>query len=589
LGLENHFLFSQLMESEMKKNKNESYKNGLRERAEEFINKNPLAIKEIPPDDVKKLIEHLQVHQIELEMQNEELRRAQLELEEARDKYSDLYDFAPVGYFAISDKGVILEANLTGATMLGVERALMIGKPFSKFINRDDQDIYYHHQRELIETESKQTCELGIVKKDGSQFHAQMECIPVFDENGKLDQIRAAMTDITVRKRAEGEKASLEVQLRQAQKMESIGTIAGGIAHEFNNILGVIIGNNELALMDMPDWNPAKNCLKEIQKASLRAKDVVRNILSFARKTPAERTPIRISTVIKESLKLLRASIPTMIEIRQNISCEREMILADPTEVNQVLMNLCTNAVHATGVEAGALEVGLEPIALDKDSAAKYDGLNPGDFVKLTVRDTGHGIDPEIIGRIFDPYFTTKSLAERTGMGLAIVYGIVKKHDGAIRVESEAGKGTVFEVLFPLHEGVVEQEVKEKPEVLPKGTERILFVDDEPSLVEMAERMLRRLGYDVETKTSSVEALDLFKEEPDRFDLVITDIGMPHMAGDMLAQKLIKIRPDVPVIICTGYSDRMDEDNAKERGIKAFVMKPLVMRDLAKTVREVLD
>jgi PAS domain S-box-containing protein len=577
------------MESEMKKNKNESYKNGLRERAEEFINKNPLAIKEIPPDDVKKLIEHLQVHQIELEMQNEELRRAQLELEEARDKYSDLYDFAPVGYFAISDKGVILEANLTGATMLGVERALMIGKPFSKFINRDDQDIYYHHQRELIETESKQTCELGIVKKDGSQFHAQMECIPVFDENGKLDQIRAAMTDITVRKRAEGEKARLEVQLRRAQKMESIGTIAGGIAHEFNNILGVIIGNNELALMDMPDWNPAKNCLKEIQKASLRAKDVVRNILSFARKTPAERTPIRISTVIKESLKLLRASIPTMIEIRQNISCEREMILADPTEVNQVLMNLCTNAVHATGVEAGALEVGLEPIALDKDSAAKYDGLNPGDFVKLTVRDTGHGIDPEIIGRIFDPYFTTKSLAERTGMGLAIVYGIVKKHDGAIRVESEAGKGTIFEVLFPLHEGVVEQEVKEKPEVLPKGTERILFVDDEPSLVEMAERMLRRLGYDVETKTSSVEALDLFKEEPDRFDLVITDIGMPHMAGDMLAQKLIKIRPDVPVIICTGYSDRMDEDNAKERGIKAFVMKPLLMRDLAKTVREVLD
>jgi two-component system cell cycle sensor histidine kinase/response regulator CckA len=473
--------------------------------------------------------------------------------------------------------------------MLGVERALIIGKPFSKFINRDDQDIYYHHQRELIETKSKQTCELGIVKKDGSQFHAQMECIPVFDENGKLDQIRAAMTDITVRKRAEGEKARLEVQLRRAQKMESIGTIAGGIAHEFNNILGVIIGNNELALMDMPDWNPAKNCLKEVQKASLRAKDVVRNILSFARKTPAERTPIQISTVIKESLKLLRASIPTMIEIRQNISCEREMILADPTEVNQVLMNLCTNAVHATGVEAGALEVGLEPIALDKDSAAKYDGLNPGDFVKLTVRDTGHGIDPEIIGRIFDPYFTTKSLAERTGMGLAIVYGIVKKHDGAIRVESEAGKGTVFEVLFPLHEGVVEQEVKEKPEVLPKGTERILFVDDEPSLVEMAERMLRRLGYDVETKTSSVEALDLFKEEPDRFDLVITDIGMPHMAGDMLAQKLIKIRPDVPVIICTGYSDRMDEDNAKERGIKAFVMKPLLMRDLAKTVREVLD
>ncbi len=573
----------------MKKNKNKSYNNGLKERAEEFINKNPSAIKKIPPDEVKKLIEHLQVHQVELEMQNEELRRAQLELEEARDKYSDLYDFAPVGYFTISDKGMILEANLTGATMLGVERGLMIGKPFSKFINRDDQDIFYRHQRKLIETKNKLTCELRIVKKDGSQFHAQMECIPVFDENGKLDQIRAAMTEITERKRAEEEKASLEAQLRQAHKMEAIGTLAGGVAHEFNNILGVIIGNNELALMDMPDWNPAKNCLKEIQKASLRAKDVVRNILSFARKTPAERTPIQISTVIKESLKLLRASVPTMIEIRQNISCERDMILADPTEVNQVLMNLCTNAVHATGVKAGALEVGLEPIALDKDSAAKYDGLNPGDFVKLTVRDTGYGIDPEIIGRIFDPYFTTKSLAERTGMGLAIVYGIVKKHDGAIRVESEAGKGTVFEVLFPLHEGVVEQEVKEEPEVFPKGTERILFVDDEPSLVEMAERMLRQLGYDVDTKTSSIEALDLFKEEPDRFDLVITDIGMPLMAGDRLAQELIKIRPDVPVIICTGYSECFSEEKAKEMGIKAFIMKPLGMRDLANTVRKVLD
>jgi PAS domain S-box-containing protein len=672
-------------------------------------------LSEKTPEDISSLIHELRVHQIELEMQNEELRRIQGELEKARDRYSHLYDFAPMGYFTGTEKGIITEANLTFASMLGAERSVLIGKPFTHFVLKDDQDIYYKHRQRLMEIEEPQMCELRLVKKDAHEFYARLECMVINNKDDDLKQIRVTVSDITERKqaeealreseekyrilteespiavsligrdgrykyfnpkfteifgyrlediptgkewfrkaypderyrkrviatwiddqkkhgigearrrtfnvkckdgsekvihfrpvtldkgdqivlyediterkRAEEEKEKLEDQLRQSQKMESIGTLAGGIAHEFNNILGVIIGNNELAMMDVPDWSPAKDCLKEIQKASLRAKDVVRNILSFTRKTPPQRKPIQISTVIKDSLKLLRASIPTMINIRQNILCEREMILADSTEMNQALMNLCTNAVQAVGDEAGVLEVSLEPTTLDEESVAKYVGLNPGNFVKLTVRDTGHGIDPKIIDRIFDPYFTTKSLAEKTGMGLAIVYGIVKKHDGAIRVESEVGKEALFEVLFPLFEGE-EEEVKEEPEDLPKGTERILFVDDEESLVKTVKRMLGGLGYQIETRTSSLEALELFKGEPHRFDLVITDMGMPKMAGDRLAQELIRIQPDIPIIICTGYSERIDEDKAKEMGIRAYITKPLVMKDLEKTVRKVLN
>ncbi len=391
------------------------------------------------------------------------------------------------------------------------------------------------------------------------------------------------------RKRTETALRDSQEQLRQAHKMEGMVTLAGGIAHEFNNILGIIIGNNELALMDVPDWSPARECLKEIQKAALRAKEVVRNILSFARKTPAERKPTQVATIVKETLTLLRASISANIDIRQNILCDREILLADPAELSNVLMNLCTNAVHAIGDGPGLIEVGLEPITLDRASVAKYEGLNPGNFVKLTVRDTGSGIDSRIIDCIFDPYFTTKSLSERSGMGLAIVYGIVKQHDGAIRVKSVEGQETLFEVVFPLLEVEIAREVRAAPEVLPKGTERILFVDDEPSLTKLVKHMLEQLGYRVETRTSSLEALALFKGEPGRFDLVITDMGMPEMAGNLLAQELMKTRSDIPIIMCTGYSARFDKETAKEAGIRAYAMKPLVMKDLAGIVRQVLD
>ena len=515
-------------------------------------------------------------------------KKAEVLLRKSEEKYRNLIELAQEGIWVIDKDNNTTFVNPSMAKMLGYTPDEMIGKSLFYFMNKHGRamaDKNLERRRKGI----KELHDFEFMKKDGDRIFTTMETAPIQDEAGNYMGAIAGIIDITERKQAEEALRESESKLRQSQKMESIGTLAGGIAHEFNNILGIIIGNTELAIDDVPEWNPAKESLKEIRKASMRAKDVVRHILSFARKTPAQRKPIQISTVVRESLKLMRASIPTTIEIRQNIACESEMILADPTEVNQILMNLCTNSVHALSEETGVLEVSLESISLDRDSAGQYENLNPGNFVRLTVKDTGQGIDQKIMGSIFDPYFTTKDMDKGTGMGLAVVYGIVKKHDGAIKASSELGKGTDIEVLFPLIEEVVEPEVEEEPEALPTGNERILFVDDEESLVKMAEQMLERLGYEVVTQTNPKEALTLFKADPSQFDLVITDMAMPQMAGDHLAQELMKIRGDIPVILCTGHSARIDEDRAKELVLAAYVMKPLVMRDFANTVRKVLD
>jgi PAS domain S-box-containing protein len=395
--------------------------------------------------------------------------------------------------------------------------------------------------------------------------------------------------DITARKKAEEEKAALEGQLLHAQKMESIGTLSGGIAHDFNNLLGIILGNAEMAMDDVPELHPTKFHLNEIRTASFRARDVVKQLLSFGRKTDPKQRPVRLVQIVEDALKFLRFSIPTSIEIRQNIQDDTDdSILADSTQINQVMINLCTNAAHAMEDTGGVMTIGIQNIYLDQISAAVYPDMPPGNYVKLTVSDTGPGIDPEIKDRIFDPYFTTKEVGKGSGIGLSVVHGIVKNHSGAISVDSKFGKGTTLSILFPAagEEAVIETEPDEK---LSTGNERILFVDDEESMAEIGRRRLERLGYQVESKTNSIEALELFRADPDQFDLVITDMTMPHITGDKLVKEVLKIRPGMPTILCTGFSEKINEEKAKEIGVREYIEKPFNRGKLSRLVRKVLD
>ncbi|MDM8517213.1 response regulator [Desulfobacterales bacterium HSG16] len=382
-------------------------------------------------------------------------------------------------------------------------------------------------------------------------------------------------------------KEKIESQLQQSQKMEAIGTLAGGIAHDFNNMLSVIIGNAELALYNVPESNPARKNLEAMKNAGLRAKDIVQQLLSFSRTSEQKQKPVNICPIIKDALIFLRSSIPTSIKIRKTIPDESVIILADPTQIHQVIINLCINAAHAMN-EGGIMEVNLSIIETDKDEIIQETELNEGQYVKITVSDTGRGIAKEHLDKIFDPYFTTKEIGKGSGIGLSVVHGIVNSHNGEISVDSEYGKGTTFKVFFP----VVEKEpvYEEETDItVPTGDERILFIDDEKSIVDMAIQMLEQFGYTVTAKTSSADALETFRTRPDKFDLIISDISMPEITGDKLAKELLQIRPDIPIILCTGYSSRINDEKAKEIGIRDLVMKPIVKSVLAKTIRKVLD
>jgi PAS domain S-box-containing protein len=404
--------------------------------------------------------------------------------------------------------------------------------------------------------------------------------------DGRLVHLQIA-TDISRIKDLEKESLRIQAQLQQAQKMEAIGTLAGGIAHDFNNILSAVLGYTEIALADAAKDSTLEKNLREVLKAGDRARDLVKQILTFSRQTEQELKPVQVKSIIKESLKLLRASLPTTIRIQSNIECD-SAVLADPTQIHQVLMNLCTNAAHAMRESGGLLQIDLSEVVLDADFRNQYPDISAGSYIKLAVSDTGHGMAGSIQKRIFDPFFTTKEPGEGTGMGLAVVLGIVKSHGGAVTMESHIAMGSTFNVFLPLIQAEVE--VKHSLQAsIPSGTERILFVDDELALVDLGKKILERLGYHVTTRTSSIEALELFIEQPEKFDLVITDMTMPNMTGDELAGRFMEVRPDIAVILCTGYSERISREKAQSMGIKEFILKPLVMSELGRTIRTVLD
>jgi len=410
--------------------------------------------------------------------------------------------------------------------------------------------------------------------------------------DGRALGVVQVVRDVSDSRKSEKEHRRLHSQLIQAQKMEAIGTLAGGIAHDFNNILAAIMGYTELSLQEAPENSSLKSKLEQVLKAGMRAKELVEQILAFGRQTQQvlQPQPIQIGLIVKEVLKFLKSTFPSTIQIRQNL-LSRGSVMMDPSQMHQIVMNLCTNAKHAMEENGGTLEVELRELEIESDAESGPDaaGLQPGPYLKLTVRDSGPGIAPDAIKRIFEPYFTTKEKGVGTGLGLAMVHGIATRCHGTVTVDTRLGKGTAFHVFLPRSDSGEQNQRAGSMLPLPAGPERILLVDDEPQLIAVGHQMLEMLGYQVVTRNSSLEALKAFKQSPHDYDLVITDMTMPYMTGEKLARELIAIRPEIPVILCTGYSDRINEQTARAIGVRAFAMKPFTLSHLARTIREVLD
>ncbi len=384
------------------------------------------------------------------------------------------------------------------------------------------------------------------------------------------------------------EQEKLRVRLRQAQKMEAIGTLAGGIAHDFNNILYPIIGYSEMTIDDVPQDSKARANLEQVLKASYRAKELVKQILAFSRQSESERTAVKLQYVIKESLQFLRAALPSTVLLRQHIDNTCGSVLADAGQIHQVMMNLCINAYQSMGEKGGTLEVRLNETGFVAEDTVNYPDMKPGAYLKLTVSDTGHGMDRKVMERIFDPYFTTREVGKGTGLGLSVVHGIVKSHKGHISVYSEPGKGSVFHIYLPLIENKP-REIIISEEPVPRGKERILLVDDEKQIVEMMTYVLQHLGYTVSARTVPAEASEVFRKSPEAFDLVITDMTMPDMTGLELSEELLRIRPDIPILLCTGFNEHVTEKKVKELGIRELLMKPAPIKEIADAVRRILD
>ncbi len=621
-------------------------RDSLRRRAEKLLSRKADAIARTSPDDVKNLIHELQVHEIELQMQNEELRRAQADLETSRSKYADLYDFAPIGYMTLSARGRIKEINLAGAELLGLERGRLAGNVFIQYVAPESRAAFVRHFSTVIKSSDRVRCEVKILRKDGKTFYASLESVAV-PEDGNWS-MRSAIVDITERKRDEedvlranagleekviertaemekeiSQRKQTEEELRKSwdglerrveertaelsrarealeeeisqrkhaeeamlrmHKMEALGTLAGGIAHDLNNILMPVIINTELALLQVPPGSSLAQSLGLVHEAANRGKELIKQIITFSRQKEQVRRPTDITPVIRESLKFLRASIPSNVEIRDRVDANPSIVETNPGQIHQVVINLCSNAAYAMRGKGGTLEVGLDNVEIDSGKGFKHLGLKPGPYVRLTVRDTGYGMDKKVMHRAFDPFFTTKRAGEGSGMGLAVVDGIVRSNGGVIDLQSEEGKGTTFQIFLPRSKS----ECPKEPvlsDSLPRGNESVLLVDDEEIQVDTVRRTLERLGYRVTGTTNPLEALELFRARPEAFDLVIVDQMMPHLTGDRLAKRLLSVRSDIPIILSTGFSEVVSEEEAKAAGIREFVMKPYSISEIATKIR----
>jgi len=528
-----------------------------------------------------RAIEWTDGRMVKLQIATDITERKQIEedLRKSEELYREYFEENISGTYISTPEGQLLACNKEYVKIFGLD-SIQHAKdiPVTEIIINPDKRVKFLNR---IRKEKRVTGYEPILKKiDGTPIHLFENATGVFDEKGKLTHIRGSILDVTEQRR-------LEIQLQQSQKMEAIGTLAGGIAHDFNNILFPIMGHSEMLMMDLPEDSPSYMSLNEIYTGAIRARDLVKQILAFSRQENNELKLMRIQPVIVEALKLIRALIPKTIEIDQDINENCGVIKSDPTQIHQIIMNLTTNAYHAMEDTGGQLKVSLKQVKLGMHNLINPD-MEPGIYACLAVVDSGVGMDADLTKKIFDPFFTTKEQGKGTGMGLSVVHGIVRSNGGAIQIYSRPGEGSQFYVYLPIIKSAFEKQIIQNENNVQPGTGKILLVDDEKAIISMEKRMLERLGYQVASHTSSLEALEIFRENPDKFDLVITDMAMPNMSGDQLSVEMTKIRPDIPVLLCTGYSETMSEEKAVSIGIKGFLLKPIRMKDLAQKVSEIL-
>ena len=554
--------------------------NGQQERR--FLHRNGSIVWTLIWSNLQKDPKDRPLHFISLVQDITERKKAEEELQLAR----FCIDHAAVAIFRVADEGKIMDVNEHACRSLGYRRQELLGMTIFDIDPSFSPEIWVEHRRKLA-AERVRVIQAQHRRKDGTCFPIEITA-NYFEQDGKGFTFSFA-TDISSRIDAEQDREKLEAQLRQAQKMEAIGTLAGGIAHDFNNILSVIIGTANLLEFSDGVAEADRSGLQQILTAADRARQLVKQILTFSRRGEQQRLLVNLKPVVKETFNFLKATLPSSIEVRQSIHADVGAILADPTQMQQVLMNLCTNAAHAMeSQETGVLEIGMEKAWIPPEQARFEPDVEPGEFVKLTVADTGPGIESWVQERMFEPYFTTKRTGKGTGLGLSVVHGIVKAHGGFIKVYSEAGKGTHFHVFLPVAEGDGKTAAL-KDTRLPRGSETILVVDDEKALTDMTQLLLEHLGYRVETRTSPLEAIEAFRANPGKYHGVITDMTMPQMNGLNLSKKLLEIRADLPILLCTGFSDAANEEKARAVGIREFAFKPLALSDFAKTLRKMLD
>ena len=517
-----------------------------------------------------------------------ERKRAQEALQASQERYQALYDHSPLTYFTVDSDLKILSVNQFGADLLGYAIQELVGQSVLLVLAPEDHEIFLKEiEKSFAAVNQVSQKELRKVKKDGTSMWVKETCRTIIGPNQQL-MVLLSCEDITDRKRAEKALEDSERQLRHTQKMEAIGTLAGGIAHDFNNILGAILGYSELALTQAQKESKLISYLKEVLAAGHRAKELVRQILAFSRRSDQEREAVALNEIIKEALRMVRATLPTTIEIQFNMAVDSAVVFADPTQIHQVIMNLCANAEQAMREQGGVLVLTVTSMKVTENSSQDFPDLKPGNYLQLTIQDSGQGMSRDVLERIFEPFFTTKRLGEGTGLGLAVVHGIIVGHGGHIGVSSVIDEGTTFTILLPRLDVVLPAQSAGTTE-WSRGTGRVLFVDDEEVLARWGEQVLTHLGYTVVTKTNPHEAVELFRSQPDRVDVVVTDQTMPTMSGEALAKTLLEIRQDVPIVLCTGFSHTMTEEKAAQLGLKGFLMKPVNGAVLAKTLREVLE